>query len=119
MATLGIPVKLLHEALGHIVTVEIKGGASYRGKLFEAEDNLNVSLKEVIVTSRDGKQTPMDSVYVRGSMIRFVVVPDMLQQAPMFKRVGPNALKGRGIGSARGKATILRGTCWPPLYPFA
>lgn len=25
-----------------------------------------------------------------------------------FKRVGPNAMKGRGIGSARGRATIMR-----------
>ena len=92
MASLGIPVKLLHEALGHVITIEIKGGSSYRGKLFEgscciqsrhnarltsslhhlilAEDNLNVSLKEVTVTARDGKQSPMDSVYIRGSMIR-------------------------------------------------
>lgn len=49
-------------------------------------------------------------------MIRFIVVPDMLQQAPMFKRVGPNAMKGRGIGSARGRATIMRGTSLGPLY---
>lgn len=27
-----------------------------------------------------------------------------------FKRVGPNAMKGRGIGTARGRATIMRGT---------
>lgn len=26
-----------------------------------------------------------------------------------FKRVGPNAMKGRGIGTARGRATIMRG----------
>lgn len=109
MGTIGIPTKLLHEALGHVVTLELKGGQSYRGKLFDAEDNLNCSLKEVILTQRDGKQSHLDSVYIRGSMIRFIVVPDMLQQAPMFKRVGPNAMKGRGIGAARGRATIMRG----------
>jgi small nuclear ribonucleoprotein D3 len=109
MGTIGIPTKLLHESLGHVVTLELKGGQSYRGKLFDAEDNLNCSLKEVILTARDGKQTHLDSVYIRGSMIRFIVVPDMLQQAPMFKRVGPNAMKGRGIGAARGRATIMRG----------
>jgi hypothetical protein len=27
-----------------------------------------------------------------------------------FKRVGPNAMRGRGIGTARGRATIMRGT---------
>lgn len=109
MGTIGIPTKLLHESLGHIVTLELKGGQSYRGKLFDAEDNLNCSLKDVLLTSRDGKQSHLDSVYIRGSMIRFIVVPDMLQQAPMFKRVGPNAMKGRGIGAARGRATIMRG----------
>ena len=26
-------------------------------------------------------------VYLRGSMIRFIILPDMLKKAPMFKRV--------------------------------
>lgn len=34
---LGIPVRLLHESLGHVVTVEVKGGATYRGQLYEGE----------------------------------------------------------------------------------
>ena len=34
-AGLGIPVKLLHESLGHVVTVELKTGQLYRGKLAE------------------------------------------------------------------------------------
>lgn len=109
MGTIGIPVKLLHESLGHTITVELKGGSSYRGVLLEPEDSLNVSMKDVQVTMADGKTFKMDSVYIRGSMIRFIVVPDMLTQAPMFQRVGPNAMKGRGIGSARGRATVLRG----------
>ena len=32
-STLGVPVKLLHEALGHTITVELKTGQLYRGKL--------------------------------------------------------------------------------------
>lgn len=38
-----------------------------------------------------------------------MIVPDLLANAPMFKRVGPNAMRGRGIGAARGRATIQRG----------
>ncbi len=34
-AGLGIPVKLLHESLGHIVTVEPKTGHIYHGNLSE------------------------------------------------------------------------------------
>jgi small nuclear ribonucleoprotein D3 len=39
-AGLGVPVKLLHESLGHIVTVELKTGQLYRGKLAEGESYL-------------------------------------------------------------------------------
>lgn len=35
MAGLGVPIKLLHESLGHIITVELKTGQLYRGKLAE------------------------------------------------------------------------------------
>ncbi|KAK9898928.1 Sm-like ribonucleoprotein [Cystobasidium minutum MCA 4210] len=104
MSTIGVPTKLLQESLGHIITVELKTGQVYRGKLFEAEDNLNISLKDITVTQRDGRITQLDQVYIRGPMIRFYIVPDMLANAPMFKRIG----KGRGIGTARGRATIQR-----------
>ena len=40
-AGLGVPVKLLHESLGHIITVELKTGQLYRGKLAEGEFRVN------------------------------------------------------------------------------
>ncbi|KNF05132.1 hypothetical protein PSTG_01761 [Puccinia striiformis f. sp. tritici PST-78] len=79
---IGAPTKLLHEALGHMITVELKTGQVYRGKLHN------------------------DQVYIRGPMTRLYVVSDMLQNAPMFKR--GTGVKGRGIGTARGRATIQR-----------
>lgn len=50
--SLGIPVKLLHEAEGHVVTVEIKSGETYRGTLIEAEDNWNVQLENITHTAK-------------------------------------------------------------------
>ena len=35
MSIIGIPIKLLHESQGHIVTVELTNGQVYRGKLQE------------------------------------------------------------------------------------
>ena len=32
---LGVPVKLLHESYGHVITAELKTGQLYRGKLAE------------------------------------------------------------------------------------
>lgn len=85
-----IPVKLLNEAQGHIVSLELTTGETYRGKLVESEDNMNVQLRDVTVTGADSKVTRMDHVFVRGSHIRFFVVPDMLKNAPMFK-TGPQS----------------------------
>lgn len=35
MSTIGIPIKLLHESQGHVITVELTNGQVYRGKLLE------------------------------------------------------------------------------------
>lgn len=54
---IGVPVKLLHEAEGHPVTVELRSGELYRGHLDAAEDTMNLTLSKVVVTGRDGKVT--------------------------------------------------------------
>lgn len=104
-STIGIPIKLLNEAQGHVVTLEITSGQVYRGHLLEAEDNMNVQLKDITVTARDGRVSHLDQVYIRGSHIRFIIVPDMLRNAPMFRN---KAQRGRGVGLARGRATVNR-----------
>ncbi|TFB04194.1 hypothetical protein CCMA1212_003996 [Trichoderma ghanense] len=104
-STIGIPIKLLNEAQGHIITLEITSGQTYRGKLLEAEDNMNVQLKDITVTARDGRVSHLDQVYIRGSHVRFFIVPDMLRNAPMFRS---RNVRGRGVGLARGRATVSR-----------
>lgn len=44
--SIGVPIKVLHEAEGHIVTCETNTGEVYRGKLIEAEDNMNCQVTE-------------------------------------------------------------------------
>jgi small nuclear ribonucleoprotein D3 len=39
-STIGIPIKLLNEAQGHVVTLEITSGVVYRGKLLEGAAHL-------------------------------------------------------------------------------
>merc|ERR1711907_496330 len=86
----GIPVKLLHEAEGHIVTVELKTGETFRGTLKNSEDNWNCQLENVTATARDGRVTHLGKAFIRGSKVRYVVAPDMLKNAPIFKRIDPN-----------------------------
>ncbi|EDW62159.1 small nuclear ribonucleoprotein Sm D3 [Drosophila novamexicana] len=103
--SIGVPIKVLHEAEGHIITCETITGEVYRGKLIEAEDNMNCQMTQITVTYRDGRTANLENVYIRGSKIRFLILPDMLKNAPMFKK---QTGKGLGGTAGRGKAAILR-----------
>eukprot|EP00917_Polyrhabdina_sp_WS-2016_P006641 GHVP01014785.1.p1 GENE.GHVP01014785.1~~GHVP01014785.1.p1 ORF type:complete len:123 (+),score=19.64 GHVP01014785.1:27-395(+) len=106
--SVGIPVKLLHEGLGHTITMEVKTGETYRGFLANVEDNMNVMIESVSVTDRDGRATNLEQVYIRGSQIRMVIFPDMLRHAPMFKLAqGKTKTRGLGLGGQR-RAIAMR-----------
>ena len=56
--SIGVPVKLLHEAESHVVSIELKTGETYRGTLEEAEDSMNCHLSnkgtDLVFTDRYG-----------------------------------------------------------------
>lgn len=117
--SIGIPIKLLHEAEGHIITIETISGEVYRGNLVEAEDNMNVHLTTVQLTRRDGSVTSLEQAFLRGSKIRFFIVPDMLKHAPFFKNLdqlktaagqrGPENNRGGGRGGGfRGRGRGMK-----------
>ena len=60
-----------------------------------------MQLRDVTMTARDGRVSHLEHVYIRGSHVRFFVIPDMLRNAPMFRN--NKALRARG-GSARAGA---------------
>jgi len=46
---------------------------------------MNCQLSDVQVTMRNGQTKGLENAFVRGSQIRFFLLPDMLKNAPMFK----------------------------------
>jgi small nuclear ribonucleoprotein D3 len=83
----GIPIVVLHDAEGAVIEVETKQGELIRGLLFEAEDMMNLYIKNAVITDgTTGIKRKSNQVYVRGPEIVFIVLPDMLKHAPMFKR---------------------------------
>lgn len=91
------------------MTAELKSGEVYRGLLLESEDTMNVQLSDVTHTARNGKVSKLEQVYLRGSHLKFIVLPEILKNAPVFKKVAgmkrkPDAGRGgRGGGAGRGK----------------
>ena len=105
MSRIGVPVKVLHEAIGHTVTVELKTGEVYRGTLQFCEDNMNSQLTGVTFTSRDGQVSHLEAIYIRGSKARLFILPEMLRNAPMF--AAKATLRGKSA-ALRAQGTFLR-----------
>lgn len=62
-------------------------------------------MSNLTVTYRDGRVSQLEQVYIRGSKIRFLILPDMLKNAPMLKSMKN---KNQAAGAGRGKAAILK-----------
>ena len=76
------------ECISHLsIFVQMKNGEIYRGLLLSAEDTMNMSLSEVLRTARNGQITKLPNVYLRGSSIRFIALPEILKNAPVFQKV--------------------------------
>lgn len=108
----GIPIVLLHDAEGAVITVETKRGEVIRGLLFEAEDMMNLYLKKAIVLGpKPGAKRKVDQIYVRGTEITFIQLPEMLRHAPMFDRITHwrkhAGAPPEGVGAAVGQAAAI------------
>mmetsp|Transcript_1836 Transcript_1836/g.4415 ORF Transcript_1836/g.4415 Transcript_1836/m.4415 type:complete len:178 (+) Transcript_1836:73-606(+) len=107
----GIPIVLLHDAEGAVITVETKKGELIRGLLFEAEDMMNLYIQNAVVQDANGVKRKVKQVYLRGPEIVFIVLPDMLKHAPMFQRIKHWRKHGgappEGVGAAVGQAAAI------------
>ena len=105
--SVGVPSKLIHEAKNNIITVEVKTGDTYRGFLVDLDDTMNCLIENCVQTTVDGKSIRIDQIFLRGSQIRFFIVPDMFKNAPMFSRV-KNQARVKNDSNLRKRANQIR-----------
>ncbi|XP_066603766.1 U6 snRNA-associated Sm-like protein LSm4 [Prorops nasuta] len=112
-----LPLSLLRTAQNHPMLVELKNGETYNGHLVSCDNWMNINLREVICTSRDGdKFWRMPECYIRGSTIKYLRIPDevidMVKEDVQMKSRGRGEIKGRGQnqrGRGGGRGTFGRG----------
>ncbi|XP_035744193.1 U6 snRNA-associated Sm-like protein LSm4 [Vespa mandarinia] len=112
-----LPLSLLRTAQNHPMLVELKNGETYNGHLVSCDNWMNINLREVICTSRDGdKFWRMPECYIRGSTIKYLRIPDevidMVKEDVQMKSRGRGEMKGRGQnqrGRGGGRGTFGRG----------
>ncbi|KAL9874373.1 U6 snRNA-associated Sm-like protein LSm4 [Glossina fuscipes fuscipes] len=113
-----LPLSLLKTAQNHPMLVELKNGETYNGHLVSCDSWMNINLRDVICTSKDGDRFwRMPECYIRGSTIKYLRIPDEVidmvkedaqaksrNRAEMSKSRGgaPGVMQNqRGRGSAR------------------
>eukprot|EP00308_Calcidiscus_leptoporus_P003971 CAMPEP_0119376154 /NCGR_PEP_ID=MMETSP1334-20130426/39204_1 /TAXON_ID=127549 /ORGANISM="Calcidiscus leptoporus, Strain RCC1130" /LENGTH=112 /DNA_ID=CAMNT_0007394657 /DNA_START=123 /DNA_END=457 /DNA_ORIENTATION=- len=104
-----LPLSLLRTAQGHPMLVELKNGETYNGHLVSCDNWMNISLREVICTSRDGDRFwRLPEVVIRGNNIKYLRIPeeviDMVPEEDLSKTKSAGGKgDGRGRGGNRGR----------------
>ncbi|KAH9282123.1 U6 snRNA-associated Sm-like protein LSm4 [Echinococcus granulosus] len=109
-----LPITLLKASCNMPMLVELKSGETYNGYLIACDDWMNIHLKEVICTSRDGDRFwKMPECFIRGSIIKYLRIPedviDKVKEDMQASRVRNRELSGRGGGGSRNKFRGGRG----------
>eukprot|EP00128_Syssomonas_multiformis_P014516 Colp12_sorted_trinity150504_noHs@15191 len=94
-----LPLSLLRTAQAHPMLVELKNGETYNGHLVSCDNWMNINLREVICTSRDGDTFwKISECYIRGNTIKYLRIPDEVLDMVKEEEKERRAARGRGRG---------------------
>jgi len=71
-------VRFLMKCANETVTIELKNGTIVHGTITSVSPQMNTALKTVKMTSRGQDPITLDTMNIRGSMIRYFILPDSL-----------------------------------------
>ncbi|CAF1131422.1 unnamed protein product [Didymodactylos carnosus] len=111
-----LPLTLLRTAVYHPMVFELKNGETYNGHLQSCDNFMNIHLRDVICTSRDGDRFwKIPECYIRGNTIKYLRLPEevinMVKEDSVEKqnkgsrgneRGGRGGSQQRGGGGGRG-----------------
>ena len=103
-------VRFLMKLNNESVTIELKNGTVVQGTVHGVDVSMNTFLKNVALTPKGKNRVKYDALSVRGSTIRYYILPDSLNldallvdDGPRKKAAGDAARKATGRGRGRGR----------------
>ncbi|KAI2614491.1 like-Sm domain-containing protein [Hypoxylon fragiforme] len=106
-------VRFLMKCANETVTIELKNGTIVHGTITSVSPLMNTALRTVKMTPRGQDAISLDTMNIRGSTIRYIVLPDSL---PLDTLLIDDSVKpknkarkevadrgGRGVGRGRGR----------------
>ncbi|KAI5778540.1 small nuclear ribonucleoprotein Sm D1 [Geopyxis carbonaria] len=71
-------VRFLMKCQNETVTVELKNGTIVHGTILSVDVKMNTALRTVKMTPRNRDAIALDTINIRGSTIRYFILPDSL-----------------------------------------
>mmetsp|Transcript_81497 Transcript_81497/g.205082 ORF Transcript_81497/g.205082 Transcript_81497/m.205082 type:complete len:147 (-) Transcript_81497:16-456(-) len=105
-----LPMALLRTAQNQPMMVELKNGETYSGVLASCDGFMNLHMRDIVCTSRDGERFwKIPECYVRGNSIKYLRLPDevidMVKDEPTSRKEIRQQFKGRARGGRGRGAT--------------
>eukprot|EP01028_Stygiella_incarcerata_P013765 TRINITY_DN840_c0_g1_i1.p2 TRINITY_DN840_c0_g1~~TRINITY_DN840_c0_g1_i1.p2 ORF type:complete len:118 (-),score=36.06 TRINITY_DN840_c0_g1_i1:107-460(-) len=99
-------VRFLMKLAGEQVTIEMKNGTVVAGTITAVDSSMNTHLKAVKMTPKNKNPIAMDHLSIRGSMVRYVILPESLNLDTLLvtdlpkkpKREAPVVRRGAASG---------------------
>lgn len=106
-----LPLTLLRTTQHQPMMVELKNGETFSGVLSSCDGFMNLHMKEVVCTSRDGERFwKVPECYIRGNNIKYLRIPDeVIDMVKEEKTDARDRAPARGRGRGRGRVTTGRG----------
>lgn len=99
-----LPLTLLKGAEGQDILIELKNGDTYNGKLISCNMFMNITIREVTRTNKDGdKFWEMPECFIRGNSIKYLRIPDeVITEVSEQEIANRKAYRGGRGGGGRG-----------------
>jgi small nuclear ribonucleoprotein (snRNP)-like protein len=91
------------------VTIELKNGTIVHGTIASVSPQMNTALRNVKMTPRGQDAIPLETLNVRGSTIRYFILPDSLPLDTLLIDDAPKPKNKARKEAERGAATGGRG----------
>ncbi|KAG6032161.1 mRNA splicing protein smd1 [Claviceps sp. LM458 group G5] len=105
-------VRFLMKCANETVTIELKNGTIVHGTISSISPQMNTALRNVKMTAKGQEPIPLDTMNIRGSTIRYFILPDslpldtlLIDDAPKPKNKARKEAErsAGGIGGGRGR----------------
>ncbi|CAN8098638.1 unnamed protein product [Discula destructiva] len=104
-------VRFLMKCANETVTIELKNGTIVHGTITSVSPQMNTSLRNVKMTAKGQDPVQLDAMNIRGSTIRYYILPDslpldtlLIDDAPKPKNKARKEVADRGArGGPRGR----------------